>query len=68
MTNAALAAYSIQQGVGENNAGELRAVYGVCLLETREVWHRVPRDTNTVGLAAASHDLAGFVYLGDAIV
>jgi carbonic anhydrase len=68
VTNAALAAYSIQQGVGSNNAGELRAVYGVYLLETREVWAPRPGDANTVGLAAAPHDLAGFIDLGDAIV
>jgi carbonic anhydrase len=68
VSNAALAAYSIQQGVGTNNAGALRAVYGVYLLETREVWAPRPGDTKTVGLAAAPHDLAGFVDLGDAIV
>jgi carbonic anhydrase len=68
VTNAALAAYSIQEGVRTNDAGELRAVYGVYLLETREVWAPRPGDTKTVGLAAAPHDLAGFIDLGDAIV
>lgn len=68
MTNAALAAYSIQQGVGTNEAGELQAVYGVYLLETREVWAPHAGDTKGVGLAAAPHDLAGFVDLGGAIV
>lgn len=68
VTNAALAAYSIQEGVRTNDAGELRAVYGVYLLETREVWAPRPGDTETVGLAAAPHDLAGFVDLGAAIV
>jgi carbonic anhydrase len=68
VTNAALAAYSIQEGVRTNDAGELRAVYGVYLLETREVWAPRPGDTKTVGLAAAPHDLAGFVDLGAAIV
>lgn len=68
VTNAALAAYSIQQGLGTNSAGELRAVYGVYLLETREVWTPRPGDTKTVGLAAAPRDLAGFVDLGDALV
>ena len=68
VTNAALAAYSIQEGVRANDAGELRAVYGVYLLETREVWAPRPGDTKTVGLAAAPHDLAGFVDLGAAIV
>jgi carbonic anhydrase len=68
VTNAALAAYSIQEGVRTKDAGELRAVYGVYLLETREVWAPRPGDTKTVGLAAAPNDLAGFVDLGAAIV
>ena len=68
ITNAALAAYSIQQELGSKELAELRAVYGVYLLETREVW--VPRLGNLkgAGLAAAPLDLAGFVDLGDAIV
>jgi carbonic anhydrase len=68
VTNAALEAYSIQQEFGTKDPAELRTVYGVYLLETREVW--VPRlgDMQGVGLAAAPHDLAGFVSLGDAIV
>ena len=68
VTNAALEAYSIQQEFGTGEPAELRTVYGVYLLETREVW--VPRhgDMKGVGLAAAPHDLAGFVSLGDAIV
>jgi carbonic anhydrase len=68
VTNAALAAYSIQQGVGANDARGVQAVYGVYLLETREVWAPHPGDTKGVGLAAAPHDLAGFVDLGGAIV
>ena len=67
VTNAALEAYSIQQEFGIGEPAELRTVYGVYLLETREVW--VPRrNMKGVGLAAAPHDLAGFVSLGDAIV
>ena len=67
VTNAALEAYSIQQEFGTGDPAELQTVYGVYLLETREVW--VPRLGNMkgVGLAAAPHDLAGFVSLGDAI-
>ena len=68
VTNAALEAYSIQQEFGTREPAELRTVYGVYLLETRKVW--VPRlgHIKGVGLAAAPHDLAGFVSLGDAIV
>ena len=68
ITNAALAAYSIQEAVGTNDAASLRAVYAVYLLETREVWAPRPRDPKTVGLVAAPHDLAGFVELGNAVV
>jgi hypothetical protein len=31
-------AHSIQQGIGEANSNLLRAVYGIYLLESREVW------------------------------
>jgi carbonic anhydrase len=67
VTNAALAAHSIQQQFGAK-APELRAVFGVYLLETRQVW--VPRagNINAVGLAAAPKELAGFTELGEAIV
>jgi carbonic anhydrase len=68
VTNAALAAYSIQQEFGGNEPTGLRTVYGVYRLESREVW--VPRigDVHGVGLAAAPQDLAGFADLGEAIV
>jgi len=68
VTNSALAAYSIQQELGAGAPTELRTVYGVYLLETREVW--VPRlgNTEAVGLAAAPQDLSGFIELGEAIV
>jgi carbonic anhydrase len=68
VTNAALSAYSIRQEFAASELPELRAVYGVYLLETREVW--VPRLGNfkAAGLAAAPRDLAGFADLGNAIV
>jgi len=67
VTNAALAAHSIGEIV-TNDPTKLKAVYGVYLLETREVW--VPRLGNIkgTGLAEAPRDLAGFVELGDALV
>jgi carbonic anhydrase len=59
---------SIQQELGTNDLAELRGVYGVYLLETREIWApRLGRKEGT-GLAAAPSDLDGFVELGDAIV
>jgi carbonic anhydrase len=67
VTHAALAAYSIQNEFGTSTS-DLQTVFGVYLLETREVW--VPRVGNVKGngLAAAPRDLAAFVELGDAIV
>ena len=68
LTNAALAAYSIQQEFDASALTEIWAVYGVYLLETREVWAPRVNDANGIGLAAAPHDIAGFVELGDAVV
>lgn len=68
VTNAALAAYSIQQEFIADELTELRAVYGVYLLETREVWAPRLGNVKEVGLAAAPADLAGFTDLGNAIV
>ena len=65
VTNAALAAYSIQQEFGTS---DLRAVYGVYLLETRQVWAPRLGNVDEAGLAAAPRDLAGFVDFGDAVV
>ena len=68
ITNAALGAHSIQQDFGSENKLGLRAVYGVYLLETREVWTAGLGTINGNGLAAAPQDVSGFVQLGDAIV
>jgi carbonic anhydrase len=68
VTNAALAAYTIQQELGTNDPTALRTVYGVYLLETREVWAPCAGDTKGMGLAAPPRDPAGFVELGNAIV
>jgi carbonic anhydrase len=68
VTNAALAAYSIQQEFVASELTELRAVYGIYLLETREVWAPRLGNIREVGLAAAPADLAGFADLSNAIV
>jgi carbonic anhydrase len=68
VTNAALAAYSIQQEFEASERTEIRAVYGVYLLETREVWAPRLNNAKGIGLAAAPRDLAGFVDLGNAVV
>jgi carbonic anhydrase len=68
VTNSAWAAYSIQQEFGVSDPTELRTVYGVYLLETREVWAPRLGDMEGVGLTTAPQDLGGFVELGEAIV
>ncbi len=67
-TNAALAAYSIQEEIRTSDPADLRAAYGVYLLETRQVWTPGFGKSKAVGLAAPPRDLAGFVELGNALV
>ena len=68
ITNAALAAHSIQQELGASERTEIRAVYGVYLLETRQVWAPRLGNVNGTGLVPAPSDLEGFVELGNAVV
>ena len=68
VTNAALAAYSIQQEFGGSVPADLQTAYGVYLLETREVWAPRLGDVEGGGLAPAPRDLGGFVDLGEAII
>ena len=66
--NAALAAHTLQKELGSSGADDIRAVYGVYLLDTRQVW--APRRGTAVwtGLADAPSDQADFVELGNAIL
>ena len=68
VTHAALAAHTIQLELGTSDPTGLRAVYGVYLLETREVWAPCLGEIKGMGLTAPPRDPAGFVELGDAIV
>jgi len=68
VVNAALGAYSVQQEIGTYTQSALQAVYGVYLLETREVWTPRPGHPDAAGLAAAPVDFAGFEKLRDAMV
>jgi carbonic anhydrase len=68
VTNAALSAYAIQQELGTSDPKGLQAVYGVYLLETRQVWTPRLNEMKGIGLAAAPRDLAGFIELGNAIL
>jgi carbonic anhydrase len=66
--NAALAAYSIQQEFGTGDPEELQTVYGVYLLETRQVWAPRVGELKGIGLATAPRDKDGFIVLGNAIL
>jgi carbonic anhydrase len=68
VTNAALAAYSIQQEFGTSGPAVLQTVYGVYLLETRQVWAPRVSEMKGIGLAAAPRDTEGFIELGNAIL
>ncbi len=66
--NAALAAYTLQQEIGRRDLGDLRTVYGVYLLETRQVWAPRAGGAQWSGLADPPSDRASFVDLGNAVV
>jgi len=68
VTNAALSAYSIQQEFITHDLPELQAVYGVYVLETREVWAPRLGKIKGTGLASPPRDPAGFAEFGDAVV
>jgi carbonic anhydrase len=67
-TNAAFAAYSIQQEFAASGPAGLQTAYGVYLIDTRRVWAPRAGDTTGNGLAATPRDEAGFVEMGDAIL
>jgi carbonic anhydrase len=67
-TNAAFAAYSIQQEFASGGRAGLQTAYGVYLIDTRRVWAPRAGDTTGSGLAASPRDEGGFVALGDAIL
>ena len=65
-TNAALTAYTMQQELGHDQHA-LRTVYGVYLLESRELWAPRTGTSETIGLAAPPANPADFVELGKTI-
>jgi carbonic anhydrase len=67
VTHAALAAYSLRQEFQTSQTG-LQVVYGVYLLETRQVWTPCTSEVKGSGLTPAPRDAAEFVELGDAIL
>jgi len=67
LVNAALAAYTIQQELDPSNPDGLRAVYGVYLLDTRQIWAPRADSPKTGGLVNPPKDRAGFADLGRAV-
>jgi len=67
-TNAALAAYTIQQEMGSSAPGGLRAVYGVYLIATRQVWAPHRGTVIWTGLADPPSGLADFIEFGNAVI
>ena len=68
VANAALAAYAVEQEIRGPNPQDLRVVYGVYLLRSREVWTPGDSANRSAGLAIAPRDLASFAELGEALV
>ena len=68
VSNAALAAYTIQQQIAGGDPNGLRAAYGVYLLAERQVWAPRSGSAECAGLAYPPQDEAAFAKFADAIV
>jgi carbonic anhydrase len=65
LVNAALGALTVRQEIGGSGSSEAKAVYGVYLLETRQVWAPGRGSAEWTGLADPPRDAADFVALGN---
>ena len=68
VTNAALAAHTIQQEMGSSAPGGPRAVYGVYLIESRQIWAPHRGTAGWTRLADPPSDPAAFVEFGNAVI
>ena len=66
--NAALAAYTVEKELRNRESSDIRAVYGVYLLGTHEVWAPHRGTAMWTGLADPPIDLAAFAELGNAVI
>jgi carbonic anhydrase len=66
--NAALAAYTVGKELRNRDSSNIRAVYGVYLLGTREVWAPQRGTAMWTGLADPPSDVAAFAELGNAVI
>ncbi len=67
VTNAALAAFTVQQELDGTAPHDLRTVYGVYVLQSHEVWTPAGHGRGATGLVAPPNDPASFAELGEAI-
>jgi carbonic anhydrase len=68
VSNAALAAYTLQQELGNTDAHGLRAAYGVYLLASRQIWAPRSGGADCAGLAYPPSDAAAFDDFAGALV
>ncbi len=68
VSNAALAAYTLQQEIGAADSRAIRAAYGVYLLEDRQVWAPRAGSSDCSGLAYPPADFAAFGDFGDSVL
>jgi len=67
VTNAALAAHTLQRELGDGSAGGVRVAFGVYVLADRTVWAPRCGSDEVVGLAAPPADAEAFVEFGNAV-
>ncbi len=68
VSNAALAAYTVQQELAALDASGLRAAYGVYVLADRTIWAPRSGSPRCDGLATPPSDLADFEAFADSVV
>ena len=69
VTNAALAAFTVQQELYGLDTCDLRAVYGVYILQSRRVWTpTADPGSQEGGLAEPPKDADGFLRFGEAVI
>jgi carbonic anhydrase len=68
VTNAALAAYTVQQQLGSRDPRGMHAAYGVYVLANHQIWVPGSGDGEYAGLAEPPADLDAFIAFGDAVV
>jgi carbonic anhydrase len=68
VSNAALAAYTLQQELGTVDAQGLQTSYGVYLLAARQIWAPRSHSAECDGLAYPPSDFAAFSHFADAVV